>query len=1247
MKTHGIRSAFFLLTLVSLSFGQFNNFISVQGDKLMDGTKEFRFISYNIPNLHYLEDNFEFTNPNPWILPDEFEIRDALMAVKQSGGQAARIYVMSARKSTDEKEIIRHVNGPGNFDEQAFKTLDLVMKVANETGIRLIIPFVDNWWWWGGPREYAEWRGKSKEVFWSDSVLIADVKTTVAFLVNRTNTYTGVRYKDDKAILCWETGNELETTFEWSKQIAALVKQLDTNHLVMRGTHQKLLTPDFFADPNIDIVTTHHYAPPKEMVDLIVENSSIAKGRKPYIVGEFGFQPEPVMREVLDTVISRGISGAMVWSLRFRNRNGGFYYHTNAYRWPGFVEGQNWEEQAVMKLFYEKGFQIAGKKPEPIPVPASPKMLPIETPFKISWQGSAGATSYTIERRDADGGAWRVIAAEASDAAIGYRPLYSDGTAEVGKQYFYRVSAKNATGISAPSAIAGPVSTEYLMLIDEMENDDLMYGRMGDLQYRTFSDLSKAKEDRNRLSGKKGDFIVYRMPNIIEGFTVDAFAVNAAGKDLKISIGQTAEAFKPAVVTKTKYPNFKNDYNMFLPIRYSVGKLAENERFIKIELNENIQIGRIEFRHKRGAFKISPLFSDNMVLQQNAKVPVWGKGVAGASITVKPSFGKAVITKVNAAGEWSAALPTPKAGGPYEITVAEYDTVHIIRNVMLGEVWLASGQSNMEMPLEGWPPADTIMGSRAAIENSKDSSLRFFTVPRTVAVVPQNDVKGMWSQSDPQSARTFSATAYFFAKKLRESLKVPVGIIHASWGGTPVEAWISGRTISALPNYRQAIEDLRQSESEMASLTAWLGKYPTVDMTKKVGAMRFAGMDFQDKQCSDPSYNDSRWKTMQLPIGWEQTEVGNFDGVIWFRRSVEIPRAWVGRKLTMELGPIDDIDVTFVNGVRAGGYEGEGFWKTDRVYNIPDGAVKEPRVMIAVRVTDTQGGGGIFGSKEQMKIRLAGTDSSVSLAGGWKYLPVADYRSNTFTVYGPANEEFYTRPHLKIDPSAYTPSTLFNGMISPLLPYTIGGAIWYQGEANVGRADEYQTLFPMMIRQWRDDFKSGTFPFMFAQIAPWKYSAGSHSELLREAQLNTLSLKNTGMAVTLDIGNNDNIHPAKKEEVGQRLALLALNGKYGRKIAASGPEYSSMKIEQGKIVLTFKNIGGGLVLKGNSEFMIAGADKKFVPATAVVKGSTLIVSHPDVAEPAAVRYAFTDTSSAELFNKEGFPSSSFRTDRWK
>ncbi|MBP6671999.1 MAG: glycosyl hydrolase family 2, partial [Bacteroidetes bacterium] len=517
----------------------------------------------------------------------------------------------------------------------------------------------------------------------------------------------------------------------------------------------------------------------------------------------------------------------------------------------------------------------------------------------------------------------------------------------------------------------------------------------------------------------------------------------------------------------------------------------------------------------------------------------------------------------------------------------------------------------------------------------------------TVGVVPQKELKGMWSQSEPQSARSFSATAFFFAKKLRESLKVPVGIIHASWGGTPVEAWIKGTSLSTLPNYSTIVDDLRKSETEMARLTAWLGKYPTVDMTKNIGAMRFAGMDFQDKQCSEPSYNDSRWKEMNLPIGWEQTEVGNFDGVIWFRRSVEIPRAWLGRKLTVELGPVDDIDVTFVNGVKAGGYEGEGFWKTDRVYDIPAGAVKDPRVMIAVRVTDTQGGGGIFGSKEQMKIRLAGTDSSVSLAGVWKYLPVADYRSNTFTVYGPKNEEFYSRPQMKVDPSPYTPSTLYNGMISPLLPYTIGGAIWYQGESNVGRAEEYQTLFPMMIQQWRNDFNSGTFPFLFAQIAPWKYSAGSHSELLREAQLKTLSLKNTGMAVTLDIGNNDNIHPARKEEVGQRLALLALNRQYGKKITPSGPEYSSMKIENGKIILSFKNIGGGLVLSNDAEFMIAGDDQRFLPASAMVKGSSIIVSHPDVAKPAAVRYAFSDTSSAVLFNKEGFPASSFRTDRWK
>ena len=340
----------------------------------MEGDKEFRFVSFNVPNLHYIEDNLPFEGTNPWRIPDEFEIRDALTSVKQMGGRVVRTYTLSVRKAGDDAAIPRHVLGPGQFNEDAMQALDMVMKVANETGVRVIIPFVDQWSWFGGIAEYAAFRGKKAAAFWTDPQLIDDFKLTIDYLLNRTNVYTGVKYQDDKALLAWETGNELLNPYSWSREIAAYIKNLDSNHLVLDGFHagSKGLREEPLSDVNIDIVTTHHYPAPnsqgEEMAGVIARNREMTSGRKAYLVGEFGFIPTEQVKRILETVVESGTAGALVWSLRFHNRDGGFYWHSEplgaglykAYHWPGFRSGAEYEETALLNLVREAAWRIQG-----------------------------------------------------------------------------------------------------------------------------------------------------------------------------------------------------------------------------------------------------------------------------------------------------------------------------------------------------------------------------------------------------------------------------------------------------------------------------------------------------------------------------------------------------------------------------------------------------------------------------------------------------------------------------------------------------------------------------------------------------------------------------------------------------------------------------------------------------------------------------------------------------------------------
>jgi hypothetical protein len=590
-----------MLTLVGHLRAEFKDFITRSGDKLMDGDHGFRFISFNIPNLHYLEDYLPFDGTNPWRLPDDFEIRDALNTIKQIGGKVARTYVLSVRREDDTPDIIRHVEGPGKFNEDAFRALDKVLQIADEVGIRVIIPFVDNWRWWGGAREYAAFRGKGREAFWTDPELISDFKKTIEFVIHRTNTCTGIKYEDDKAIMAWETGNELQAPFSWTKEIAAYVKTLDTKHLLIEGTLARELSQQALDDPNIDILSTHHYRDPKVSLQYIVSNQMLAKGKKPYIVGEYGIVSTQDIRAITDTIIHQGLAGGMLWSLRFRNKEGGFYNHYEynkvlAYRWPGFSNGEFYDERMVLSIVREKAYEIDGCTQPRLPVPEKPTLLTFGDVSSISWQGSVGAQSYIVERKDEDSAEWKVIAEDADESRYQYRPLFNDQTAEVGKRYVYRIKARNGSGVSDYSNVVGPVEVKTKTLVDEMESFDKVFQKDGDLSLLTFQDIRRAKEDRSRLTGEEGSYVIYKVPGTALALRVDAFRVKE-GSNVNIAVDSSLTSFKD-LPTKTEVFRFgANDYGFFDAVSYVCSGIPPWARFIRISLNEGIQIGRVEISY--------------------------------------------------------------------------------------------------------------------------------------------------------------------------------------------------------------------------------------------------------------------------------------------------------------------------------------------------------------------------------------------------------------------------------------------------------------------------------------------------------------------------------------------------------------------------------------------------------------------------------------------------------------------------
>ena len=625
------------------------------------------------------------------------------------------------------------------------------------------------------------------------------------------------------------------------------------------------------------------------------------------------------------------------------------------------------------------------------------------------------------------------------------------------------------------------------------------------------------------------------------------------------------------------------------------------------------------------------VFTDNMVLQQKTDITFYGDATKNKQLTVKTGWnGKEYHTEADGQGKWSLKIPTPAAGGPYEITFSDGKKLQL-KNVMIGEVWFCSGQSNMEMPVAGW---GKVMNYEQEIAEAAYPAIRLFQVKKNTSLAPLKEVEstlGGWQECSSATVPEFSALAYFYARALWKELNVPIGVIDCTWGGTPAEAWMNHETLRQVMGFREEMDKLerlgfdpnRMEQAYSEERAHWQSLFTEKDKGMENGKLCWTA----------PSLSEEDWQTISLPGYWEGKGLKDFDGIIWFRRSLEIPAEWAGKPLTLRLGMIDDEDITYFNGVEIA--RGAGYM-TPRTYTIPAKLVKAGKAVLAVRVSDFGGEGGIHGKAEELYVEADG--KRISLAGDWKYR------------IGLSLKGFPPAPVSPIQSSSY-PTVLFNAMVKPWTAFPIKGVIWYQGEANVGRSEQYGDLFPALITDWRRQWRSN-FPFYFVQLANFmeskKIQPNSEWAALREAQTKALKLDQVGMAVTIDIGLADDIHPKNKQEVGRRLALLALAGSYGKNVSSSAPVFQNYIIKGDKMELDFGQKQDGFKIKDTTlkGFTIAGPDRVFYSAEAMVQNGKIIVSSPKVSVPLAARYGWADNPDCNLYGENGLPVAPFRTDCW-
>jgi sialate O-acetylesterase len=620
--------------------------------------------------------------------------------------------------------------------------------------------------------------------------------------------------------------------------------------------------------------------------------------------------------------------------------------------------------------------------------------------------------------------------------------------------------------------------------------------------------------------------------------------------------------------------------------------------------------------------RLPRLISDGMVLQRNSGVKIWGWTGENKEVSLR-FLDSTYSTVAEKNGAWSLVLSGQQPGGPYEMRI-ESGNVITLSDIMIGDVWVCSGQSNMELSMRRVSP---IYGKEIA--GSDNPSIRLFSVPqRYDFTAPQVDLpSGSWRRANPENVLEFSAVAYFFAQQLHDKHKVPIGLINASLGGSPAESWMSEEALKDFPVHSQEAQRFKDStlirqieQADNERIQAWYRALRDRDEGHKA----------PNASWYSPDANISGWDVVNIPGYWSETDLGPVNGVVWFRRTFDVPSLIAGKQAKLVLGRIVDADSVFINGVFVGT---TSYQYPPRRYEISPTVLKEGENVIVVRVINSSGRGGFVHDKPY---EIAAGSVTIDLKGPWQYR------------LGATMEPLASQTFIR-----WKPLGLYNAMLAPLLNTRIKGVIWYQGESNAARPLEYRDLFPSLIRNWRNDWQQGDFPFLFVQLPNFMESKNLPGEsnwaLLRESQMKALSLPKTGMAVAIDIGEWNDIHPLNKKEVGRRLALVAHRVAYGDgSMISSGPMYDSMRIEGDRIILTFSDIGSGLVVNGGGDlrqFSIAGKDKQFVWANAQIRGNEVVVWSEAIANPVAVRYAWADNpEGANLYNREGLPASPFRTD---
>lgn len=615
------------------------------------------------------------------------------------------------------------------------------------------------------------------------------------------------------------------------------------------------------------------------------------------------------------------------------------------------------------------------------------------------------------------------------------------------------------------------------------------------------------------------------------------------------------------------------------------------------------------------AVKLPHLISDGMILQRDSPLKLWGWASSNEKIEITFS-GKSYKTKADKNGEWNITLPSQKAGGPYIIKINNIE----IKNVLFGDVWLCSGQSNMELPVRR-----TLDLYANEIQNINNPNIRQFHVPMKYNFqAEEKDLQGgKWKEVTPKNILDFSAVAYFFAKELYDTYQIPIGIINTAIGGSPVEAWISEESLAKFPDCIETIKVLHNT--------------PYIDSIRYTESVRSnewqSLLNLKDQginRWNQKQIDDSDWSVISLPGYWTDKNMKQKSGSFWFRKNFEIPSDLEGKQGIIRLGTIVDADSAFINGTFVGT---TSYRYPPRIYNIPEGTLKSGINNIAVRVISYGDQGGFV---EEKPYKIIIDKNEIDITGDWKFhlgaeMPTAG--SQTFFQYKPVG--------------------LYNGMIAPLTKYAIKGFLWYQGESNTGKPKDYEPLSFALIEDWRTKWGKAELPFIYTQLANFmkvnKSPEESNWAELREAQRSTLQLANTGMAVTIDIGEWNDIHPLNKKDVGYRLALEARRVAYNEQdLIRNGPIYESMEIEDNCIILSFTSVGSGIYTNLDLEgFAIAGSDKKYVWAKAVVLSENEIkVWSAQVDKPTSVRYAWADNpSGANLKNKDGLPASPFTTDK--